>query len=76
MEWLLTPEFLPGELHGQKRQVDYTPWGCKELDRTEHIHIQAGEKTIQLDRCLRTCPAFIRQATCFILINAQNNSIS
>ena len=30
-----TPVFLPGESHDQKNQVDYSPWGCKELDMTE-----------------------------------------
>ena len=27
--------FLPGELHGQRSLVGYSPWGCKELDMTE-----------------------------------------
>ena len=27
--------FLPGESHGQKRLVGYSPWGCKELDIAE-----------------------------------------
>ena len=27
---------LPGESHGQRRLVGYSPWGCKESDRTEH----------------------------------------
>ena len=31
-----TPVFLPGEFHGQKSLVGYSPWGCKELDTTEH----------------------------------------
>ena len=26
---------LAGESHGQKSLMDYTSWGCKELDRTE-----------------------------------------
>ena len=37
-----TPVFLPGEHHGQRRLVGYSPWGCKELDMTErartHTH--------------------------------------
>ena len=28
-EWLPSPEFLPGEFHGQRRLVDYSPWGCR-----------------------------------------------
>ena len=34
-EWLPSPEFLPGEFHGQRRLVGYSPWGCKELNTTE-----------------------------------------
>ena len=30
-EWLPTPAFLPGEFHGQRSLVDYSPWGRKEL---------------------------------------------
>ena len=32
-----TPVFLPGESHGQRSLVDYSPWGCKELDMTERV---------------------------------------
>ena len=31
----LTPVFLPGELHGQKSLVGYSPRGHKTLDMTE-----------------------------------------
>jgi len=30
-----TPVFLPGESHGQRSLAGYSPWGCKESDRTE-----------------------------------------
>ena len=29
--------FLPGEIHGQKSLVSYSPWGCKELETTERL---------------------------------------
>ena len=32
-----TPVFLPGESHGQRHLVGYSPWGCKELDTTEWL---------------------------------------
>ena len=36
--------FLPGEFHGQRSLVDYSPWGRKESDVTErlntHTHIK------------------------------------
>ena len=34
-EWLPTPVFLPGEFHGERSLVDYSPWGCKESDMKE-----------------------------------------
>ena len=34
-EWLPIPVFLPGEFHGQKSLVSYSPWGPKESDTTE-----------------------------------------
>ena len=27
--------FLPGESHGQRSLVDYSLWGCKDLDTIE-----------------------------------------
>ena len=38
-EWLLTPVFLPGESHGQRSLVGYSPLGHKEMDTAEHAHI-------------------------------------
>ena len=34
-EWLPIPLFLPGEFHGQRSLVGYSPWGRKESDTTE-----------------------------------------
>ena len=28
-KWQPTPAFLPGESHGQRSLVGYSPWGCK-----------------------------------------------
>ena len=36
-EWQPTPVFLPGETHGQRTLVGYSPWGCKELNTTEQL---------------------------------------
>ena len=30
-----TPVFLPGESHGQRRLMGYSPWGHKSSDTTE-----------------------------------------
>ena len=32
------PLFLPGKFHGRRSLVDYSPWGRKESDMTEHTH--------------------------------------
>ena len=37
-KWQPTPVFLPGESHGQRSLVGYSPWSRKESDMTEHIH--------------------------------------
>ena len=37
-EWLPIPVFLSGKSHGQRSLVDYSLWGCKELDTIEHAH--------------------------------------
>ena len=34
---LPTPVVLPGESHEQRSLVDYSPWGRKESDTTDHV---------------------------------------
>ena len=34
-EWQPSPVFLPGEYHGQRSLVGWSPWGHEELDTTE-----------------------------------------
>ena len=42
-EWLPTPVFLPGELHGQRSHlVGYSPWGRKESDMTEPLTLSVS----------------------------------
>ena len=36
-KWQPNPVFLPGEFHGQRSLVGYSPWVCKELDMTERL---------------------------------------
>ena len=35
-KWQLIPVFLTRESRGQRNLVDYSPWGHKESDTTEH----------------------------------------
>ena len=37
-KWQPTPVLLPGESHGRRSLVGYSPWGCKESDTTERLH--------------------------------------
>ena len=38
-KWQPTPVFLPGKSHGLRSLLGYSPWGRKELDMTEQLHI-------------------------------------
>ena len=38
-EMATTPVFLPGKFHAQRNLMGYSPWGCKELDATEHTRM-------------------------------------
>ena len=38
-KWQSTPVFLPGESHGRRSLVGYSPQGHKELDTTERLHL-------------------------------------
>ena len=35
-KWQPTPVFLPGEFHGQRSLMDFSPWNGKESDTIEH----------------------------------------
>ena len=37
-KWQPTPVLLPGESHGQRSLVGYSPWSHKESDMTEQLH--------------------------------------
>ena len=37
-KWQPTPVFLPGESHGRRSLVGYSPRGCRESDTTEQLH--------------------------------------
>ena len=39
-KWQSTPVFFPGKSHEQRSLMGYSPWGCKDLDMTEHTCIR------------------------------------
>ena len=45
--WQPTLVFLPGESHGQRSLVGYSPWGHRESDMTEQLSIIAQGKNIK-----------------------------
>ena len=48
-EWLLTPVFLPGESHGQRSLVGYSPCGHKVSDMTERLTLSLSSIDINMD---------------------------
>ena len=44
-KWQPTPIFLPGDFHGQKSLVGYSPQGHKELDTTKQTHTHTHAHT-------------------------------
>ena len=45
-KWQPTPVFLPGESHGQRNLVGYSPRGQKESDMTEHTYTVCSPKSV------------------------------
>ena len=61
-KWQPTPVFLPGEFHGQRSLVSYSPWGSKELDRAEWLSRHTYFMLVQNLKA-RYSYAFTSQAT-------------
>ena len=52
-----TPVFLPGESHGQRSLVGYSPWGRRESDTTEAYiyNISPVQFSSVAQSCLSLC---------------------
>ena len=48
-KWQPTPVFLPGESHGQRSLVGYSPWGPKESDMTEQLSVTKSYFLVAFD---------------------------
>ena len=46
-KWLPTPVFLPGESHGRRSLVGYSPQSRKESDTTEQLHFTSLQATME-----------------------------
>ena len=48
-----TPEFLPGESHGQRSLVGYSPWGQSQMQLSTHTHTHTQtEDNIRVTRVI------------------------
>ena len=55
-EWQPLPVFLPGESHGQRSLMGYSPWARKESDTTEwQTHTHAHTHTQAICSCYSLC---------------------
>ena len=54
-KWQRTPLLLPGESHGQRSLVGYSPWGRKESDTTERLHFGTFHLAYTLPINLNAC---------------------
>ena len=67
-EWQPTLVFLPGESHGQRSLVGYSPLVLKELDMTAHMYTH--ERYVRPPRAGLPCPGspgkrfFRRRSSC------------
>ena len=61
-KWQPTPALLPGESHGGRSLVGYSPWGQKESDTTEPLHsLRELLLTSGLPvGCPRVCPCYLK----------------
>ena len=59
-----TPACLPGELHGQKSLVGYSPWGHKVSDTTEQLILSLYRSPISMSSS-RLTPSLLKSGVLF-----------
>ena len=69
-KWQPTPVFLPGEPHGQRSLVGYSPQSCNELDMIEQLTtVLDGVTTEIFCRWQLVCAHFTGQNMTLLFIN-------
>ena len=51
-KWQPTPVFWPGEFHGERSLVGYSPWGHIESDSTKYLTLLSFEVTGRVRHCM------------------------
>ena len=70
-----TPVLLPGKSYGPKSLVGYSPWGRKELDRTERLHLTCNHTPgllFQRNENIRSCKNLQIMSTAILFVTAPN----
>ena len=57
-KWQPTPVFMPGESHGQRRMMGYSPCGHKESDTTERLTLSLSVPPRKLGSSKREIKTF------------------
>ena len=82
-QWLPTPVFSPGEFHGHRSLVGYSPWGCKESDMTEwlththtHTHSICGKIKRRKRWVISKIMVTLRRVMCIDLVGESCKEVS
>ena len=67
-KWQPTPVFMPGESHGPRSLLGYSPWGRKELDTTERLHFHFHLRLLHWQVSSFPVPPPGKPKTCGILV--------
>ena len=65
------PVFLPGESHGGRSLVGYSPWGCKESDTTKRLHSLTQYQLGECHSPLSFCNDWLRYAATNSLVKTE-----
>ena len=55
-KWQPTPVLVPGKSHGPRSLVGYSPWGYKDLDTSEWLHLFLKSLTWMKVKVTQSCP--------------------
>ena len=73
LEKEITPHssILPGEFQGQRGQVGYGPWGCKEMDMTKYTFVYIYIYVLKYILCLIMAVEFLQIISIGLLLWSQ-----